>query len=723
MLHTSRHALCRPTVFRAVCLTATASLLLGGSPLVGAEPTPAATSPTPAIAPEDSPKSSTIPAHRFSEVVITGAPVPRTISELAKPVTVLEGDKLLSLEAPQLGEVLAEQPGISQTYFGPGASRPVIRGLGGDNIRVLENGLGLLDASSVSPDHAVSLEPLLTRRIEVVRGPSALLYGPNAIGGVVNVITTRIPDQPMDERVSGLLHGRGNTVNLEGAGLAVLEGGYKGFAFHLDGFGRKTDNVSIPGFARSAQLRAARPLPAGETEEKGELVNTALSTQGGGAGVSYFWDGGYAGLSPSVYDTTYGLPGAPSTFIELSQRRLDLAAELNAPLPLLSTLKGRLGLVDYEHQEMELTAAEGAIVGTEFTNRGYDLRFDALHEQIGPLEGALGFESFYSDFDASGAEAFVPPTTTAVQSIFAFEELLLDPVRFQMSGRLDFASIDAAEKSGFGPADSRDFITGGASVGAVVTPVEPYAVALNVAYTQRPPNAQELFANGAHLATAQFEIGDRNLSVQESLGLEVAVRRAVGPVTGSVGGFYNRFNNFIDLIPTGEFIDTSGDHGHSHGADPILPVFQFESIPATFAGMEAEATVRVVEEKPYTVDLNFKTDYVYARNRDTGDPLPLLPPFRIGTGATLYWDAFTADVSMLWARKQTDTPEFILATDGYVMLDAGASYQVATGLATIDLFVRGVNLLDQDARVSTSPLKDVAPLPGVGALGGFRLRF
>lgn len=699
-----------------------ATAVLAGARLAAAQPAPEET-PAAATTASEAEEPKPVPAHRFEEVVITGAPLPRSISDLAKPVTVLEGDRLLPLEAPQLGEVLGEQPGVSQTYFGPGASRPVIRGLGGDNIRVVENGLGLLDASAVSPDHAVSLEPLLTRRIEIVRGPSALLYGPNAIGGVVNVITSRIPDEPIDVPVSGILQGRGNTVNLEGAGIAVLEGGHEGFAFHLDGFGRKTDNVSIPGFARSAELRAARPLPAGESEEQGELLNSALSTQGGGAGVSYFWDGGYAGLAPSVYDTTYGIPSAPSTFIELSQRRLDVAAALDSPLPKVANVKARLGFVDYSHQELELTAAQGAIVGTEFANRGYDLRIDALHEQIGAFEGALGFESFYSDFDATGAEAFMPPNTTAVQSLFGFEELLLDPVRFQASGRLDISSIDASAAERFGAGDSRSFVTGGASLGAIVTPVEPYTVALNVAYTQRPPNAQELFADGAHLATAQYEIGDRNLSAQESLGLELVVRRAVGPVTGSVGGFYNRFNNFIDLIPTGEFYDTSGDHGHSHGADPIIPVFQFESVPATFAGMEAETTVRVVEEKPYTVDLNFKADYVWARNRDTNQALPFLPPFRFGSGVNLYWGAFAADLSMLWARQQSDTPEFILPTDGYVMLDAGASYTFTTGLAAVDLFARAVNLLDQDARVSTSPLKDVAPLPGVGALGGFRIRF
>lgn len=690
------------------------------APTNAAEPTPKPDhDPVPEVQREEAPP---LPGLRFDEVLITGAPVARTISELAQPVSVLEGEQLLSREAPQLGEVLGEQPGINQTYFGPGSSRPVIRGLAADNIRVLENGIGLLDASSISPDHAVGLEPMLTRRIEVVRGPSALLYGPNAIGGVVNVITTRIPEERIDVPLRGMLEGRGNSVNDEGAGVAVLEGGYKGFALHLDGFARKTNNVRIPGFARSTQLRNAQPLPEGESEEKDELINSAIESKGGAGGVSYIWDGGYAGVAPSVYKTTYGIPGAPSTFIDLEQRRLDLAGALNAPLTHINVIKGRLGLVDYEHQEKELTQASGTIVGTEFRNRGYDLRIEGLHDQIGGLEGALGFESYYSDFDASGAEAFVPPTTTATQSLFGYEDLELNPFRVQMAGRLDFARVDSDGGERFGAADSRQFVTGGASLGTIYTPADLYSIAVNLAYTQRPPNAAELFANGPHLATNQFEVGDRGLSAQESLGLEAIVRRVAGPVTGSIGGFYNHFNNFIDLIPTGGVVDIS-DGGHFHGASPFLPVFQFENVPARFVGFEMEARVNLVHRQPYNVDLNFQTDFVDARNRDTGEPLPYIPPFRIGSGIAAAWNDLSGDLSVLWARQQDNPGDLILPTDAYVLLNLDLGYRFVTGPATVDLFLRGSNLLNQEVRVATSTLKDVAPLPGAGVRGGVRLSF
>lgn len=676
--------------------------------------------------PETDGESAAQPApdtrHRehIEEIVVT-APLQRTTNELAKPVAVMTEEEIRQRAAPQLGEVLGELPGVSQSYFGPGSSRPVIRGLAGDNIRVLQNGLGLLDASSISPDHAVGVEPLLIRRAEVIRGPSALLYGPNAIGGVVNVTTRRLPDEPIDDLVRGAILGRGNSVNNEGAGVAYLEGGYRGFAIHANGFGRKTDNVSIPGFARSAALRELAPLPPGEVEEKNELINTALENTGGGAGIAYHWDGGYLGVSPEIYTSQYGIPGAPSTFIDLEQRRLDIGGRIDEPFSGIASVTSRLGLVDYEHEELEATT-RGTEVGTRFENSGYDLRIDAIHEPIAGIEGAFGFESFYSDFDAAGAEAFLPRSKTAVQSLFAFEELLMGPARLQAAGRLDVSSTEAADSTVFGPGDSRDFVTGGGSVGAVVTPVEPYSLALNLAYAQRPPNAAELYANGPHLATSQFEIGDRDLSPQESLGVEVVARKEEGRITGSVGGYYNEIDDFINLVPTGEFFDT-GELGHSHGGDPIIPVFQFENVPAVFVGTEAEVTVHAIEAATYDLHVNLQADWVFARNRDTREALPYLPPLRLGGEVVLHWEDLNAEASLMWARRQDNTPDLILPTDGYVMLNIGANYPMETSFGTFELFLRGTNLLDQEARLSTSTRKDFAPLPGAGVSGGVLFEF
>lgn len=611
---------------------------------------------------------------------------------------------------------MATQPGITQSYFGPGASRPIIRGLGGDNIRVLENGLSTLDASAVSPDHAISLEPLLANRIEVIRGPAALLYGPTAIGGVVNTLTNRIPDEAIPVPIRGVAEIRGNSVNFERAAVGFVEGGYKGFAYHLDGFGRKTDDLSIPGFARSERLRKVDPLPPGESEAKGTLPNSSIETKGGSGGLSYIGSAGYIGLSPSVYQSNYGTVAEPDVTIDLQQLRLDFAGALNTPLPRVTTIKAKLALVDYDHTEFE-----GAEAGTTFKNRGYDLRVEGLHEKLGPVEGAVGLESILSDFSALGDEAFLPKTLTNGQSVFAFEEMVVDPVRLQAAGRIDYQGVEADADPQFGPGSSRSFVTGGASLGAIYTPIEPYALALSLAYAGRPPNAEELYADGPHLATGQFEIGDRDLSPQQSFGVDVSVRKTAGQLTGSIGGFYNRFIDYIALLPNGE---TNPEFD--------LPIFLFENIGASFVGMEAEATLNVLDWGAHRVDLTAKADYVEAQNLTSNEPLPFIPPFRFGVGGEYTWDDFQAGLSVFRAISQYRVPEdecssqfpsACLPTDGYTLLNAGAAYQLKVGPTHLNLFLRGVNLANQKVREAASVLKDVAPLGGVGVLGGIQVAF
>ncbi len=698
----------------AVC--AVVLVVASSQRLPAADPDAPAGSPTPGAPAGAAEQPSPVPGPRYDEVVVTGAPIPRTVSELAQPVSVVEGEELILHQAPQLGEVLATEPGNTQSYFGPGASRPIIRGLGGDNIRVLENSLSTFDASAVSPDHAVSLEPLLANKIEIIRGPAALLYGPTAIGGVVNTLTNRIPDQPIAVPIRGVFEGRGNTVDLERAGVVYLEGGFKGFAYHLDGFARKTDDLSIPGFARSQRLRKADPLPPGETEAQGTLPNSAIETYGGAGGLSYIGSAGYIGLAPSVYHTDYGTVAEPEVTIELAQRRLDFAGALNAPLPRVTTIKGKLGLVDYEHTEFE-----GAEVGTEFKNRGYDLRVEGLHEKIGPVEGALGLESVFSDFSALGEEAFLPKTQTNVQSVFVFEEMTRGAVRLQGAGRIDYQGVHADSDPNFGPSSSRSFVTGGVSLGGIYTLTEAYALALSVEYTQRPPNAAELYADGPHLATAQFEVGDRDLSSQQSIGVDLAVRKTAGRLTGSISAFYNRFVDYIALLPTGE---TNPEFD--------LPVFMYENVEAYLVGTEVEATLNVLEQGPHRVDLTAKADYVLAEDLSNNQPLPFIPPFRFGVGAQYAWKALQLGVSVFRAIPQyrvpdgTCSPSFpsaCLPTDGYTLLNLNGSYPFKVGPTQLNLFVRGFNLAGQKAREAASVLKDVAPLPGAGVLGGIQIAF
>lgn len=645
-------------------------------------------------------------AFGLNETVVTASPLLRAPNEQAQPVSVLTGQELLLRQQPTLGETVSTMPGVSSTYFGPGASRPVIRGLGEEQIRVLQNGLGTLDASAASPDHAVSIDPMITDRIEVVRGPASLMYGPQAVGGVVNALNNRIPSALPPSSVGGSLETRGASVDGSFSGAAMFEGAVGNLAYHLDGFGLTAGDLSIPGFARSAQLRAADPLPPGEKEAKGTLPNSAVTTNGFATGLSYVGDRGYIGIAPSLFRSNYGTVAEPDVTIDLADNRLDLAGALNQPFPHFSVLRGKVGLVDYHHTEFE-----GPDPGTVFKNKGYEGRLEAVHERLGPAEGALGFQSYRSDFSALGEEAFLPPTLTQAQSGFVFEELAFDPVTFQIGGRLDYTTVDASAAEGFGPARSKTFFTGSGSGGIVYSLAEGQSLALSAAYTQRPPTANELFADGPHVATDAFEIGDPGLGLERSLGFDVSYRRTAGPFVGSLSGFYNRFWNFITLLPTGEEEDD-------------LPVYVFVGLPAQFAGGEGELAYHIIDDASDRLTVEGRIDYVWADDRDNGEPLPRIPPLRFGASAIYEHEAFSTQFSVLRAQSQHRVSENELTTDGYTMVNLAFTYLFdAIGPVQPLLFLRLSNLADVTARDSVSFLKDIAPLPGRSVSGGLRLTF
>ena len=644
---------------------------------------------------------------QLQKVIVTGTPMERTLFDLATPASVLTDRELAVRLQPTLGETLNTLPGVGSTSFGPNASRPVIRGLDGDHIRILENGVGLIDASATSVDHAVGTDPLTIRSVEVVRGPAALLYGPAAVGGVVNVINNRIPDARIGKAVTGAIEGRYGSVDDSRSGGAVIEGGSRGFAYHLDGFTRESGDLRIPGFARSARLRALEPLAAGETEAKDRLPNSQGKADGGAVGLSYIWDKGHVGTSVSGFNNVYGTVAEEDVTLRLHQRRVDVAGEFIAPSEKINKITYKLGLSDYRHTEYE-----GPAAGTVFENRGLDGRSELLHAPFGRLQGAIGFEIQRSDFSALGAEGFLPRTSSAIDSGFVFEELDLDPVRFQFGGRLDHNGVEAAADPAFGPAASRDITTGSGSAGVVYTFLEDYAAALSAAYTQRAPNYQELYADGPHVATRAYEVGDRNLGVEDSVGLDFSLRRRAGWVTGNIGVFYNRFDRFISLMPTGTTDAASG-----------LPVYGYEGVPAEFYGAEAEAVFHLVDSEKQKLHLDLRLDRLEARDRSTGAPLPRISPMRFGGGLGYDRGPFGARIDVLHHEAQDRLGAGELPTDGYTMVDTTVTYRFAWSGVQFDLMARGVNLLDQEARNHVSFLKDIAPLGGRGATVSLRASF
>lgn len=661
----------------------------------------------------------------LDDFVISASPLARAQDEIVAPTSVLADVALARRLQPTLGETLAGLPGVDSTYFGPGASRPIIRGLGGDRIRVLSGGVGTFDASIVSPDHAVSLDPLLIERVEVVRGPAALLYGGGAVGGVVNIVDGRLPEELPAGPATGRFEVRGNSVAEERAAAGVLAGAVGKFAWRLDGFKRETDDIRIRGYAETAALLEEHD----ETEEGpaafGRVPNTATETQGGAFGLSYFGERGHLGFAYSGLDSLYGVPGHEhhageehedeeggehdgeahgdeAVKIDLRQRGWDVHGEWLAPSGLLRAAKFQLGTADYAHIELE-----GDQVGTRFTNRGYEGRLELLHEKIGPLEGALGVQSSRSDFKAVGAEAFLPPTVTRCNALFLYEEVIHEAITWQFGARAERQKSTPAIDSGFA---ARPHSLATFTGGAIWKLNDDYALALSLSANERAPNAQELFADGPHAGTGSYEVGDPTLGKEKSTGVDVSLRKRRGFVTGEVSLFLNRFDGYIFEEATGAEEDG-------------LPVYAFVQREARFHGGEMELTVHLHETKESVADIHLFADSVRATNTNDRTPLPRITPLRFGAGfdwRSGRW-SFTADWRRVSRQDRLATNE--TATPGYDLVALGGSWRFETARSQMELFVRATNLLDEAARVHASFLKEVAPLPGRDFAAGLRLNF
>ncbi len=654
--------------------------------------------------------------HR-EEVLVTAGPDARGQSEVAQPTSVLSGDELDLRLAATLGETLAQQPGVSSTQFGAGASRPVIRGLGGDRIRVLEDGIGSGDASTTSPDHAVSLDPISAERIEVLRGPATLLYGSSAVGGVVNVIDERIPSYLPQAPVGGTVELRGGSAAEERSGNAALSGALGRFAWHAEYLNRETDDYDIPGFAESRALRAEEEAEGGEGEGEeeeeafGVLPNSATESEGGSLGVSYIGENGFLGVSTNRLDSFYGIPGghghaegeggeegeegeeAPVR-IDLAQRRYDLRGGLTRPFWVFRGANLRVGTSDYEHVELE-----GDEVGTRFRNEGFEGRLELLQRQAGALSGSLGLQVLSRDFEAIGAEAFVPPSETDAWALFVYEQLVRGPWTVQAGGRYESQDVSARVVDGAGGSDERSFSAFSGSLGLIWQPNEDWSLGLSLARSAKLPNAEELFSNGPHLATDAFEIGDPGLSEEISLGADLSLRKRTGRFTGEVNLFANRFDDFIFEQATGEVMDG-------------LDVFRYVQRDAEFRGAELAGVFQLYHGEPHHFDLELGADFVRAELRDTGEPLPRIPPRRYRLGVHYQGEQWQGRIEGLRVEEQDRVARFERPTEGHTLLNASVGYRLFVGDMVYDLLLRGTNLTDEEARNHVSFLKDRVPLPG-----------
>ncbi len=650
---------------------------------------------------------------RLAPLVVTANPLSVGSDELVVPVAVLSGRELALARESTLGETLRTLPGVSASYFGPNASRPVIRGLDGERVRIMQNGLGILDAASLSFDHAVAVDPLVIEQIDVVRGPAALLYGGSAVGGVVNAIDHRIPQERLDGATGRGEIRFGGPENQKN-GVAVLDIGNGLFAVHADAYERKTDDLDIPGYAVSKRKSAADGTPR---ENRGRLVNSASRSHGGALGASLTFEHGYAGLSYASYDNEYGTVAEEDVIIDQHSSRWDFASEIRELGTLVTGLKLKLAHTDYRHVEIA-----GGDPETRFRNRGLEGSVEARHGNIGRLSGVIGLQFQDSTFEAIGEEAFVPRSTTRSLGLYLYEELpvsLFNPDDLKLSFGARTENVDVASKGGdrFGAPDSNDFRPRSLAAGALLKLDENWSLSGNLSHSERAPSYFELYAHGPHVATGQFEVGHAGFDEERANGIDTQLRWRSGKHAFSVGAYYTRFSNFIGLFNTGRTVNEEGTPDPAGEYDEAF----YRQVAAAFHGFEAEGRFRL-SERLGSWDLSLRGDYVRARNRETGEALPRIAPMRMGMGLEYRLNRFGAKVDVLHGFEQDRTSAFELATDSYTAVSAMATYRLPTAFG-LELFAKANNLLDDDIRDHTSFLKDIAPQGGRSLLMGVRGEF
>ncbi len=668
------------------------------------------------------------------EPVLITAPVHKLAEEMARPFNALKGDELSRKVGNTLGETLNQELGVTSSSFGAGVGQPVIRGQSGPRVRVMQDSLGIQDVSTLSPDHANAVEPILAEPIEVLRGPQTLLYGSGAIGGLVNVIDNRIPDRLPEKVVTGAAEQRYNTVSDETTSVLRLDAGQGIFALHLDGFYRDRNNVEIPGFAIDEQAEAASHGEEGHEEAiantKGYIANTDARARGGTVGFSFIGDPGFFGFSVNRLENDYGIPpgahnhghehgdeeaeGQDRIRVDMEQSRYDFKSELYDPAPFVETLKMRLGYTDYRHVERENGAT-----GTVFSNEAVEGRIELVHKNVGSWHGVVGVQVQDSEFSAVGEEAVVPKSDISSYGFFAVEDMHWRNVLFELGLRVEDQTItpDSLKSVSHTPVS--------ASGSAVWNVRDDAAVTFAVTRSQRAPQVQELFSNGFHAATRSFELGNPALSEETSYNLDLGFRYNPGWVSAEVNLFHNWVNDYIFQRSPGTVFNRETEEFETvcSEEDACIPVLESTQLDATFKGFEASLKFPVFDQAFGKLDLTLFSDYVRGRF-DHGGDVPRVPPLRYGFQLDYGFEKLTAFARLMNAEAQNNPGENETKTDGYLLFNVGAEYRLAVAdYAELMVFIRGKNLLNETIRNSTSYLRNIAPEPGRAGEFGIRVNF
>ncbi|BFM09392.1 TonB-dependent receptor [Halioxenophilus aromaticivorans] len=689
------------------------------------------------------------PHHPMEEVVVTGH-TDKTLAETALPVSVLSAEQLAEQRATNLGDTLAAMPGVQSTSFGAGVGRPIIRGQSGNRVKVLSGSLSVLDASTVSPDHANAVSPLGAERIEVIRGPATLLYGNGASGGVVNVLDNRIPDAQLDD-ISLVINQEHNTNNDQNTTSALLETSTGPFQWHLNGYTFRHNKVTIPS---EAMLEEELHDEDGDDHEEEEHTSTdgyIGNSQGEGDGItlgsSYVGDGWYAGFAVNHTRKDYGLPPGTHDHEEHEEDLIDGAAEeeheeesvdvridmeqtryefksgvdLNG---FFSSLEASIAYTDYEHEELELGEhheeeeadadhEEEEHHGTVYSNEGFDSRFTLNHNRIAGLTGVIGLQVQSREFGGAGEEAYIAPTDINSAAIFAVESVSAGDWTYEFGARLE------ANQTELSSGCDQDHTTFSGSASALRPLAGNSNGWIGYTYSQRAPSEEELFSNvdGSscqnyaednlieHIATGRIELGNPDLDAETSQNLELGWRKFEGTWLAEINLYYNQVSDYIYAA----FTD-----------DEEMVAYQQQD--AKFYGVEGQYTHHLWRVGDSHLDLVLSGDWVKA-TLDDGDNVPRLAPARVGIALAWVAEQWSAQLSNMEVMKQTHTAEGETETDGYSLVNAYLDYHFNPDHSGLMLYARGKNLLDEDIRDHTSFIKNVAPAPGRGAEIGLSWSF
>lgn len=695
------------------------------------------------------------------EEIIVSAPFMRSQADTALPVGVLGGEDLRERVSNSLGETLKNEIGIANASFGTGVGQPVIRGQSGNRVSVLSNGVGVTDASKVSPDHANAVEAVLADRIEVVRGPATLLYGSGAVGGIVNVIDGRIPER-IEEEPNVILQQTHNSVNDEDATVVGLTAGSGMFGFHLDAFTRDSGDVSVPGLAiDTAGVEALDELllgeahthdAAGDHEEDmensdGYIGNSNADGQGGAIGASLVGERGFVGFSVSKTENNYGLPpGAHShdhggdhedpaaeplpvdqhdhgevdaIRIAMEKTRYDLKGSVDLDDSWFETLTASIGYTDYQHQELEFFADGDQDLGSLFTNQGVEARLTASHTHAENRSGVWGLQMSDTEFAALGEEAFIPRSDIKNLGLFGVERVDLGDWTAELGVRMERNKVEPGTSCGF--SDTTYSISGS----AIYSLDDSSNVLFGLTRSQRTPTVEELYSNidqqtcarvaddenlVLHAATALLEVGNPDLGSETSRNLELGYRKFAGVITGQLSAYYNEIDDFIYLDLLGEVHEGQAIAGYL-------------ARDARFYGLEGEAEVTLHEAVNSSLTLRVFGDRVKADFRN-GGAVPRIPAAKLGADLNLEADNWSTRLQLVRVADQERVGPYELGTDGYVNLSLYADYHVAVGQASeLQLFLRADNLLDEEIRNHVSLLKLYAPEPGRALTVGLRFSY